>query len=66
MHVKISQMMCACSLWSNSGWGQMGYTKRTLNRLQRLQARAARIIYRVYRVTSFLALDIKMHLLLIQ
>ncbi|KAI3545670.1 zinc knuckle [Colletotrichum abscissum] len=61
--VAIPQMMYACSLWSNSGWGQMGYTKRTLNRLQRLQARAARAMCGAYRATSFPALDVEMHLL---
>ncbi|KAK1471623.1 zinc knuckle, partial [Colletotrichum abscissum] len=61
--VAIPQMMYACSLWSNSGWGEMGYTKRTLNRLQRLQARAARTMCGAYRATSFPALDVEMHLL---
>ncbi|KAK1492719.1 zinc knuckle, partial [Colletotrichum abscissum] len=61
--VAIPQMMYACSLWSNSGWGEMGYTKRTLNRLQRLQARAARAMCGAYRATSFPALDVEMHLL---
>ncbi|KAF6782471.1 hypothetical protein CSOJ01_16001 [Colletotrichum sojae] len=61
--VAIPQMMYACSLWSNSGWGEMGYTKRTLHRLQRLQARAARAMSGAYRATSFPALDVEMHLL---
>lgn len=61
--VAIPQMMYACSLWSNSGWGEMGYTKRTLNRLQRLQARAARAMCGAYRATSFPTLDVEMHLL---
>ncbi|KAK0368799.1 reverse transcriptase [Colletotrichum limetticola] len=61
--VAIPQMTYACSLWSNSGWGKMGYTNRTLNRLQRLQARAARTMCGAYRATSFPALDVEMHLL---
>ncbi|KDN71119.1 putative zinc knuckle, partial [Colletotrichum sublineola] len=61
--VAIPQMMYACSLWSNSGWGEKGYTKRTLHRLQRLQARAARTMSGAYRATSFPALDVEMHLL---
>ncbi|WQF90359.1 Putative reverse transcriptase domain, ribonuclease H domain, ribonuclease H-like superfamily [Colletotrichum destructivum] len=61
--VAIPQMMYACSLWSNSGWGEKGYTKKTLHRVQRLQARAARAISGAYRATSFPALDVEMHLL---
>ncbi|KAK0370669.1 zinc knuckle [Colletotrichum limetticola] len=60
--VAIPQMMYACSLWSNSGWGEMGYTKRALNRLQRLQARAARAMCGAYSATSCPALDVGMHL----
>ncbi|KDN61237.1 putative zinc knuckle [Colletotrichum sublineola] len=61
--VAIPQMMYTCSLWSNSGWGGNGYTKRTLHRVSRLQARAARAMSGAYRATSFPALDVEMHLM---
>ncbi|OHW95426.1 reverse transcriptase [Colletotrichum incanum] len=46
-----------------NGWGEKGYTKRTLHRLRRLQARAARAMSGAYKATSFPALDVEMHLL---
>ncbi|OHW97537.1 retrotransposon reverse transcriptase-like protein [Colletotrichum incanum] len=40
--VATPQMMYACLWWSNGGWGEKGYTKRTLQRLQSLLVKAAR------------------------
>ncbi|KZL85292.1 zinc finger protein [Colletotrichum incanum] len=47
--VATPQMMYACLWWSNGGWGEKGYTKRTLQRLQSLLVKAARRTSGAYR-----------------
>ena len=61
--VAISQMMYACSIWSQSRAVGTSYKQQTLHTLEALQARAARAICGAYKTTSVIALDVETLLL---
>ncbi|KAI3322889.1 hypothetical protein HD806DRAFT_119821 [Xylariaceae sp. AK1471] len=58
-----TQMLYACSVWSNANIRGKGYTNKTLEMLQAMQARAARVISGAFKATSRPALDIETCLL---
>ena len=55
----LTQMMYACSIWSNASLKGKLYTKKTLNILEGIQARAARSVCRAYKATSRAAPNIE-------
>jgi hypothetical protein len=53
-------------MWSIAHEHGEGYTKQTIDSLKILQAKAGRIIRGAYKATLGLALDVKLHLLLVE